>query len=481
MQQKQRNRPPHKMYIFERGWELTGEVSREIMSWANASAATLSRSMQKIAQGVKYENGFAKSCGYIAIAFLALINLPIYLLAILTITVFVTLHGLALLLLDALALSLIGLLNATVWCYNRIIGIHYRCPQPYCYHEMAIPTFLCKKCQAPDDCLRPNTYGIFFHRCSCHAWLPTLDIFGRKRLMRICPKCQTPMNGEMSAGPGIDIPVIGGPSAGKTTYISTATHAFIQAYTNAPHNYAISFVEDRDREEFTMKMDQLARGQTLGATPDIAPLAWCLKIIKPGAHIPKLLFFYDAAGEAFSSDKHMSVQLYYRYVRGLIFIIDPCAISAYRRTHQDEIEKLRSSLGPSDLDVESVYQHMLRSIEIYRRVRATNAYALPMAVVVTKVDALSLEEEIGALAIQKMAFTHSSPLSQEDAIHQLVRDFLWKYGLSNLVEEMEQRFSPVRCFSCSALGFSPGTPVRTLDPLAWLLTQDGVITTPKQP
>src|SRR5438445_9172788 len=92
MKQRQINRPLHKMYAFEGGWTLTGEVTRGMIGWANKSSEQLSQNMQKIKDGVEYENWFVQLCGYIVILFLVLTIVGLYLLVLMTMVVFVTVH-----------------------------------------------------------------------------------------------------------------------------------------------------------------------------------------------------------------------------------------------------------------------------------------------------------------------------------------------------------------------------------------------------
>ena len=159
-----------------------------------------------------------------------------------------------------------------------------------------------------------------------------------------------------------------------------------------------------------------------------------MKIEVPGVRVPKLLFMYDAAGETFSTDAYTGLQAYYKYVRGIIFVVDPCAISVYSRHHQSEIAPIRDSLGPSDLDIEEVCNRMLRAVEMYRVERISGRYAVPLAVVMTKVDALELEDEVGIPAVQRLLANAPSTITQEDAINELVQSFFRKHGLRNFIK-----------------------------------------------
>ncbi len=67
-------------------------------------------------------------------------------------------------------------------------------------------------------------------------------------------------------------------------------------------------------------------------------------------------------------------------------------------------------------------------METYHGVQKSRAFKIPIAVVVTKVDILGLENELGAAAIQQWISTSVAPCSEEEASHQVVREFplqLW--------------------------------------------------------
>jgi hypothetical protein len=103
-------------------------------------------------------------------------------------------------------------------------------------------------------------------------------------------------------------------------------------------------------------------------------------------------------------------------------------------------------------------------------------------VVITKVDALELENEIGDPAAHALLQRDPSITSVEDARSSVVRDFLCNYGLDDFVRELELHFSNVKYFSCSALGRLPVqgdtrgfTPRRVVEPLLWLLAQTKAI------
>lgn len=483
--------PPHKIYAFERAWSLTWEVVENIMAWAKANAQgwfeRIDTFVADIKHEVEHEKEAVKDSAYIlaytaaVFCFLFFIVAP-WVLALLVMVVFVVVHVLMLVILMGLALLLIEILTLSSSLYRRARGIYYRCPRSFCYTEMPVPTFVCPDCRALHSRLRPSVYGIFSHRCQCGKKLRTIDRLGRRDLDRVCPACRAPLDPEIGQSTNVDIPIVGGPSSGKTNYIVTAIRALQQKYESDPYNYTLSFTEPIHKQQFEARIAQLETGDKLTKTPDIAPEAYRLKIKPPRAHIAKLVSIYDAAGEAFNTDANSRLQSYYKYIRGMIFVIDPCAISAYRRNHRDEIESIRSSLGPSELDVEQACNRLILMMEIHHGGAASHTFSVPVAVVVTKVDALGLEDEIGVSAVQRLIGSSPSQQAQEDAINTLVQEFLCKHGLSNFMDQLAMQFSEVRYFSCSALGRLPTdmdkssfVPMRVLDPMEWLLIHTKVV------
>ena len=80
---------------------------------------------------------------------------------------------------------------------------------------------------------------------------------------------------------------------------------------------------------------------------------------------------------------------------------------------------------------------MLRVVEMYRKVRTTSPYSLPVSVVVTKVDALELEEEIGSPNFEHFMKNKVKDLTTDSVV---VSDTIWisrgrpavAYGLRGL-------------------------------------------------
>jgi hypothetical protein len=159
-------------------------------------------------------------------------------------------------------------------------------------------------------------------------------------------------------------------------------------------------------------------------------------------------------------------------------VVDPFSIPVYRSIHAQDIQFYQNLIRPSDLDVIKAYERMFDMFEDSADLHKGRRFPHPIAVVVSKVDALNLEYEIGSFAAQNMMNADPSITSEGDAINLLVRNFLVQNDLDDFVRTIELQFSNVRYFSCSALGRMPVPndnrafmPVRVADPLIWLLSR----------
>jgi len=96
---------------------------------------------------------------------------------------------------------------------------------------------------------------------------------------------------------------------------------------------------------------------------------------------------------------------------------------------------------------------------------------VPLAVVLGKADALPTDDFPFLVAL------HPSNLpALGEKMHSTCREALEKLGEGRCVRALEQKFSTVRYFACSALGrvpdprdTSPFQPVGVIDPFLWMM------------
>jgi len=468
--------PAHLMYAFDGGWKVMKDVSTNVFVRTSDAAKTWFdyandwRSKSSIEQNRLFK--YWQTCMVIGF-FVA--GLSQYLSAMLLVTVFVLLQFILLITwasISAVIMILLTLFNLLYSYYHRIF---VRCPS--CYEQMQIPVFVCPKCGIDHTRLWPSAYGIFYHRCAtCNTKLATLDILGRRDLVCKCAMCTRPMNKRVGALINVHVPVIGGPSAGKSNYINMATYQLINNYA-APRGYEVSFPDEKDKEQYERNLTSLSSGRELAKTADITPQAYNMEFKKPNDRIGRIIYLYDAAGEAYSTEDDTALQKYYDYVDGLIFVIDPFSIESFRQKHENEVESIKNTLRPSTLSTMSAYERMITVLESSVGLSRNRKFRHPIAVVITKSDALNLESKVGISAVKELMHSDLSIATETDAGHELAKQFLIENDLGNLVRDLYSQFENIHFFSCAALGRLPDTnnhdsfkPVGVLEPLVWILS-----------
>lgn len=372
-------------------------------------------------------------------------------------------------------------IGAVTKAYAAWFRAHYRCPG--CHESMDIPVFTCPTCATDHTRLWPSEYGVLHHMCSgCGTTqLPTTDWNGRRAVFRKCPHCSKPLNADIGLLTNVHIPVVGGPSSGKSNLIVTATEQLMRQ-AQASGSAAFSFPDPAHEREFEASLQRLHRGQELPKTPDLVPQALNISMRRPSDIVGKVVYFYDAAGEAYGTQANALQQSYYRYVDALLFVIDPFGIPSFRDEIAKGLDDVRNSLRPTSVGVMESYERMLEILETSVMLTRGRRFPHPLAVVLTKVDAFNLENVVGAVAARALMAAEPDVRTEGDAIDRLITRFLGYHQLDNFVRDAEQQFRKVRYFSCSALGRMPNpadarpfASVRVLEPLAWVLSELGVL------
>jgi hypothetical protein len=202
----------------------------------------------------------------------------------------------------------------------------------------------------------------------------------------------------------------------------------------------------------------------------------------PGIHKKLVLGFCDVDGERWGIFGEAGRMRYLWTSQGLICILDPL-----------QIRKIRDKLGndlPEDAprDNECTDQTIpLANLLTALRQRATPKYGIPIAVVVSKGDAIrDLDPELRELLWDRPLYhQHNDTLSYDLALHWqvhfAVRNFLNKYepGLTKSIEENFLHFSYfcVAPTGCSARGnrIAKFAPWRVEEPILWILAKLGLI------
>ncbi len=365
---------------------------------------------------------------------------------------------------------------ALLWLIDRLYivlnKIKNACPNPQCQAPFLIPVYECPKCHVKHTKLVPGRYGIFKRTCQCGQKLPTTFLNGRGKLKAYCPACDMPLSGD-TASRQYAIPVVGGPSVGKTCYINMTIDQMMTQVAPA-RGWDLKFMTDTDEKNHTMAMKALNQGVRLVKTELDALTAYQMMLKLPKEKIGRRIYIYDISGEKFSSSSDFQNNQAYSYADGFVFMIDPLTLAQFASELGEKIDPV--SYGASNKDFDDILNIMLINLEKMFNLKDKDTLKRNLAVVINKVDIPTLEEKIGESAAQQYLAEHSETCkSYMDARDAVCRDFLTDYGAGNFVRTAESKFKSVRYFTCSALGHNHEGKAyegkNVVDPVMWLLQQ----------
>ncbi|MDX6720196.1 MAG: hypothetical protein QOJ63_2450 [Solirubrobacteraceae bacterium] len=335
--------------------------------------------------------------------------------------------------------------------------IRLSCPHPGCYRSIALPVYECPgaRCGRRHRHLQPGRYGVFVRTCVCHERLPTLLRQGRHGLAAYCPHCDRPLPDNIGTTRAMHIPVVGGPSAGKTMLIMSAI--VVLAEEAAAGGLELTFASDADRAEFERAREQLRRQGDLAKTVVRPPRAF-LVYIGSGA-TRRLVYLYDAAGESTQTTEAAQQLLYLEHAQGLLFVVDPFAIAGLRASLDVAGQRIAAASKPSPEDPETT---LTRISNVIRSMSEGGASALAIAVAVTKGDALAALPGLSCPPV--------------GASGEFVLEWLSSVGLGAVNRNLDVMFGDVHYSLVSArvaVRANAGVSGVT-DPLRWLLSRAGL-------
>jgi len=343
-----------------------------------------------------------------------------------------------------------------VWFIERayLFFHQYFAACPHCHTKTLLPEYICDNCGAVHSQLMPNKYGIFHHTCYCGQRLPSTFFMDRGRLQARCTKCHQFLDRKHIESKRLFIPILGGPSVGKTTYMFSTIHQFIKS-TAKKLGYETEFIDKNTEEKYKKTVQNMNRGYLPAKTVENIPKAFNLAL-KKGDHIDWLFYIYDPAGEAYTKIDHIALQKYNEYVSGMIFMIDPFSLTSVKEKYDSKVRK--KSVAPSALSVNDALSRVLSALEESFGLSKTAKYKKPFAVVINKVDALDKDEIIFQSNTKK-------------DIHIQIRHQLEEWKEFALLQQLEARFSNFRFFAVSALQSEKNNTMKinnNIDPILWI-------------
>lgn len=479
--------PARLIYMYDAGWFVIGYVFETLPTVASSAAERWFEKARAYRQEARRQSG---AWGRLFSLWLhgsaAGIQLGAYfhyVVAFIIAGLFALIHSIVLLAgvaITSLMMLILALVNTLT---GAIYHMYYRCPT--CHAQMRLPVHTCPACSRAHTRLWPSVYGVFAHPCLCGEKLPTLDVLGRRALTQRCPTCDSVLNAAIGRATNIHIPIVGGPSAGKTHYLIATLRDLIERHAPT-HNLAVSMPDIEHRRDYEASVRILRRGQQLRKTQveqDSNTRAYNLQLKRRHQPVPTLLYIYDGAGEYYTSQESAQQQVYYRYANGVILIVDPFAIAQVYVQYRPRIEAEGQTLAVNAQEpLSGIYERMLEALEVHYNLKRDTRFPHPIAVVLTKADAFDLDARIGVEAARRLMQHDPSVQTEGEAIHRLVEDFLVEFGESNFVRNLRLQFSAVRFFSVSSTGrmvdpadYRSLEPVRVVEPLLWLLAENGVL------
>jgi len=338
-----------------------------------------------------------------------------------------------------------------------------------------------------------------------------------ERRIKVCPECLLPLTSRAANGytDNEQIALLAGPDAGKSQIIWAAIKKAIEPTSNLPieatldrtvslpdlkpepgdlvwRNYYSSFIEKG------MTIPKTVTEAVYGKIGLIPPLTVRLslkyrpllqRILKPFDDFRSAgLSLFERDGEVYADETSArQFDTYIRRAKAFIILVDPRACSTLY-PHLDG-----NLVGTTRDRTLAVLNRIARTLKL----DGSKRLQTPCAVVITMSDLLRRRFE----ADNPTSAWHHPPdyrkgfdIVATDSISHDLRGYLME-GLAGeqIVAKVNGLFSTVRYFACSALGHEPiptgnpddqfkflsgpATPFRVLEPLLWVLSRRGLIST----
>jgi hypothetical protein len=339
---------------------------------------------------------------------------------------------------------------------------------PICHTQTSLPVYLCDGCGSAHHKLLPSSYGTFHHRCTCGKQLPSTFFLNRGRLPAKCANCNNFLSRAHTEARKQFVPVIGGPSTGKTAYLVWLVDELKRWAVAEGQDFA--FLNPSDAAAFETRLRDMRRGNMPNKTTATTPSAINVTFSRSG-RLDRNLYVYDPAGEAFLGEQELVPHEFLGYCSGVLLLIDPFSIPAVQ--YQYGIDPSRANdLKPSVQRPDDLLDRLVFVLEKHFGVDPAARITMPIAIVLTKVDAFNLEATIGDDALSPSM----AESKRETARNDLISRQLCEWGMTPLVEAIETRFSKRSYFTCSAVGLARASgagfaPERIAMPFLWLMDQ----------
>ena len=431
--------PAQKSYVFDKGYRDVGATFAT--TWGNTFAPVskeLGRLGSMFSHGKIISGIFTFFADLIVFGAITLFNIllnsviSLFLIAVFLIAAPVVYVGFVLVWLSDLL-------------YRAIKKISSRCPN--CQYKFALPVYKCPHCGRKHTRLIPSSYGIFKRKCICGHKIPTTFFNGRHKLEALCPECGFDVR---DGGKHVDIcvPVVGGPSAGKTCYINMAISQLEKTAlvkNDLVFEYAFNGLND-----YRSTIEAMRNHHLPDKTSEMRLQYYQFYLTPKGEKIKRLMSICDVGGEVYQDGNVLGSQIGYRYANAFIIVIDPLSVREYK----EELEKRFriAGFGASTMSIDEILSRLVTTLENMYSISSKAMLKTDVAIVFTKCDIPGLDEIIGKKAVANCM--RNKKVSQEEATNMVCEAFLRKYGEDNFANNIKSKFNSVQYFTCSSLGYN---------------------------
>lgn len=365
----------------------------------------------------------------------------------------------------------VGVVAFADWLYRTIKRISTSCPN--CQEKYSLPAYICE-CGAKHTALVPGKYGVFSRHCNCGRKLKTTFFNGRHKQPGkwVCPKCEYELGGPLQVD--IPIPVVGGPSSGKTCFINMA----ISQIEKDADSYNLDFTYKPNKalgDDFEYNQRNMSNGRLPEKTNDTRLRYYQFYLTPKGEKVKNLISICDVAGEAYEHNSEIGKQIGYKYANAFLIVLDPLSVHKYR----DEVSSSINlhSYGASERGMDEVLDILIKTLENMNCLTSKNMIKTDVAVVFSKCDIPGLDDIIGKDAVRRYMQLHNIK-SKYDATNAVCEQFLIQYEEENFLRSLKSKFKSIQFFTCSALGHvANGTnfvPEGVEEPALWLIDKASV-------
>lgn len=212
-----------------------------------------------------------------------------------------------------------------------------------------------------------------------------------------------------------------------------------------------------------------------------SPAVYEWKYTRAGKTSATIFSFYDTAGEDVSQQERAMQQLYLGQASGVILLLDPFA---FPENLQRAIDLKAAQAGADS--PETALDGITYVLQTEHQVKANKKIKVPLAVVVSKIDAFFDQVPAHHPLRQSGAAGGVFDETESVSIHDHMASLITQWGGDNLLRKLDENYENYRLFGASALGAEPDygsgsvnsrgvLPHRVADPLLWLLADSGFI------